>query len=49
MEVYDVSGGSVWYYDTDIANRSAAITVQPMSLPLQSFLKQVDEGGYALR
>lgn len=49
MEVYDVSGGNVWYYDTDIANRSAAITVQPMSLPLQSFLKQVDEGGYALR
>lgn len=49
MEVYDVSGGNVYYYDTDIANRSASITVQHMRLPLQQFLGKVDERGYSLR
>lgn len=49
MEVYDVSGGNVYYYDADIANRSASITVQHMRLPLQQFLGKVDERGYSLR
>jgi len=39
----------VYYYDTDIANRSASITVQHMRLPLQQFLGKVDERGYSLR
>lgn len=49
MEVYAMSDGNVFYYDTDIASRSASITVNYMSLPVQSFLKTVDEFGYSLR